>query len=380
MSSKGKALFVVHSMGVGGVESLLVNIANGLVRRGYTVDIVVTSKNLHKANHLRPEVSISCKVEKQFPFFKKIPYLKNYYEPGMWSERKTPQSLYEYFVGKEKIYDVEIAFFFGKPLKIVYGSPNINAKKILWIHSDYKYCTGCYTGFENKEDALKAYNFFDEIVCVSKGVQQSFKQVIGREHNVSIIRNLNNVPQITSLAKQVVNIEHSVFTFVAVGRLSEEKGFLRLLEVAKRLNNEGFIYDIWIVGDGVEKEGMQKYVSENRLLNVKMVGAKDNPYPYIRQADMLVSTSFHEAYGLTIAEAFILGRPVLSTDCVGPRELLDDGKYGILVENTTEGIYEGMKSVLIDKKKFTWYCDKAKERRKFFDSDSILDEIEQVIN
>lgn len=380
MRDKGKVLFVVHSMGTGGVESLLVNIANGLVSRGYMVDVVVTSKNLLTVNQLKPEICVSSREEKRFPMLQKIPYIRHYYEPGMWSQRKTPPKLYEYFVGNKKIYDVEIAFFFGKPLKIVYGSSNPNAKKILWIQMDYTHCTGCYMGFKNKHDALKAYDFFDEVICVSEGVKQSFEQVIGRTDHVSIIPNLNNEEKIKCLAQQPIHIQHSVFTFVAVGRLAEEKGFIRLLEATKRLNDEGFSFEIWIVGDGIEKETLQNYISVNHMSNVKMLGSQENPYPYIKEADMLVSTSFHEAYGLSIAEAFILEKPVLSTDCVGPRELLDNGKFGILVNNDTEGIYNGMRSVMIDRDKFAWCCDMAKERSHFFDSDIILDEIEKIIN
>ena len=175
-------------------------------------------------------------------------------------------------------------------------------------------------------------------------------------------------------------IEKLLKTIPDVGKISVLIRAQNKEEATKRLNEEGLSFEVWLIGDGKEKDLLKQYMSDNEISNVRLLGVQSNPYPYIRVADMLISTSLHEAYGLTISEAFILEKPVLSTDCVGPRELLDNGKYGILVENTTDGIYKGMREVLTEREKYVWCCERAKERAGYFESDIILDEIEKLIN
>lgn len=378
MDIKKSILFTVHSMGIGGTEVLLANIVNKLVDRGYRVDVVVTSSNMSSAFLLDEKVNIFYKEEPSFTLLKKIPYIRNFYQPGMWSERKKPSALYKYFVGSKK-YDVEIAFFFGKPLKIVYGSPNSNSKKIYWVQMDYHHCTGCYMGFRCKKDAIAAYNKFDEIICVSNGVKESFIDVIQRTKNVNVIPNLMNVEKIRQLSNETINIYRNTFTFLLVGRLEEEKGILNLLSAIKKLNEQNLHFELWIIGDGSEESTIRKYISDNKTNNVKLLGRKNNPYPYIKTVDFLVSSSLHEAYGITIAEALILGTPVISTDCVGPRELLDGGKYGVLVENSVDGIYNGMYKILLDSEFRNRMRQLAKNRQSYFDAERILDQIEDVL-
>lgn len=376
-----KILFVTHSFGIGGVETALTNLANELYKKGYDITIAVTSDNLTGADNLLPGIKLKHKDEPQFKLFKKIPYVRNFYESGMWSRRKSPQKLYKFFVGADEKYDVEIAFFFGRPLKAVYGSLNRKAKKILFIHSDYKQTgEGVFMGFYDKESAKIAYNFFDKVICVSNGVKRSFKETIGREKDVEVIYNINDCKKIKNLALEKTDMEHKRFTFVCVSRLSAEKGIIRVLESAEKLNREGFSFDVWIVGDGADRAALIDYADKNALENVTFLGNKDNPYPYIANADILVCSSSAEAYGLSVAESFILEKPVIVTDCVGPRELVGNGEYGILVENSSEGVYIGMKKVLTDKNCFEHYCKKAAERSDFFDSDKLINDIERVIN
>ena len=376
-----RVLFVVHALNVGGVGTVLTNIANGLAKKGYEITIAVTSDKIEGANKLLPQIELKHKDEPQPFALKKMLYIRNFFESGMWSRRKAPNKLYKYFVGNEKEYDIEIAFFFGRPLKVVFGSPNKQSKKILWIHTDYKYGAekGFLSGFANSNDALEAYLFFDDVVCVSKGVKQSFEEVIGRRKRVKVIHNINDLDRIKRLSVQDNHKERQCFTFVCVGRLSAEKGVIRLLESARRLKQENYLFELWIVGDGLERNNLERYADEyNMRSQVHFWGNQTNPYSYIAKADILVCPSECEAYGLVIAEAFILGKPVISTDCVGPRELLDNGKYGLLVENNMDGVYNGMKQVLDNRSVLEHYSLMAQQRQFFFEKEDIIGEIEKV--
>ena len=111
-----------------------------------------------------------------------------------------------------------------------------------------------------------------------------------------------------------------------------------------------------------------------------MTGSQDNPYPYIKSSDLLVCASYFEGYNLTVAEALILGTPVLSTNCAGPNEILDNGKYGLIVDNSEEGLYSGIKDSLDNPEKMQYYKKKARERLDFFNENKIVDKIEELLN
>jgi glycosyltransferase involved in cell wall biosynthesis len=156
------------------------------------------------------------------------------------------------------------------------------------------------------------------------------------------------------------------------------KGFDRLIKVVKRLNDENLDFDLWIVGEGADREKLERYIKENNLKNVTLLGLQSNPYKYISKADLLVCSSRYEGFNLTVAEGLILERPVLSTNCTGPTEILDDGKYGMIVENSEDGLFEGLKKLIQDKNLLEDYKEKAKLRKDFFDEDKILKEIENL--
>ena len=170
------------------------------------------------------------------------------------------------------------------------------------------------------------------------------------------------------------------FCFVCVGRLSEVKGYDRLLNIAVRLKSEGFRFRIDIVGDGLLRKELQSYINSNELDDcVTLCGNKDNPYPYIKHADWLVCASYAEGFSSVITEALIIGTPVISTDCSGTDELLGNSEYGIRCENSENGLYEAMKSVLTDDSLYIKYKKKAAEGGRRFNKEQLLQEIEQIL-
>lgn len=90
-------------------------------------------------------------------------------------------------------------------------------------------------------------------------------------------------------------------------------------------------------------------------------------------------SSYYEGYNLTVAEGIILGVPVLSTDCAGPKELLDGGKYGMIVENSADGLYLGLKQLINSPALLDEYRKKAAERKSFFDEDKLLGQFTEML-
>ena len=183
---------------------------------------------------------------------------------------------------------------------------------------------------------------------------------------------------ILGTAQEKADINKKKTTIASVGRIVDAKGYDRLINVAEKLNANGLDYDLWIIGDGSEREKLQEIVHQKNLKNVQFLGSQANPYKYMKQADLYVCSSRYEGYNLTVAEALILGVPVLSTNCTGPCEILDDGNYGVIVENGEEGLYTGIKDLLSNPDKLAYYKQKAIERKDFFNEEKIIGEIEEL--
>ena len=374
-----KVLFVVHALRIGGVGTVLTNIVNGLAERGYDITVVSTSNDVSAANSLLPQIKLKYKDEPNFGLLKKIPYIRNFYESGMWSRRQSPKKLYRYFVGTKEKYDVEIAFFFGRPLKALCGSTNCNSKKVYWVHTDYTASKGYLAGFTDKNQAISANKYADEIICVADTVRDSYEKVIGRKENVKTIYNLCDITKIASLSNQQTDANHNKFTFITVGRLSEEKGVMRLIKAVKTLQNKGCLFDLWIIGDGPEKEALETFICKNNLKNVYLFGKQSNPYSYMKKADCYVCPSYFEGFSLVLEEAVVLGLPTVTTMVSGAKELFGDNEFGMIVNNTEEGIEEGMEKMLRDKACYENYKKAVQKRSVFFNPKKILDEIESVL-
>lgn len=371
-----KILFILPSLTIGGLERVQVSIANALVRRGHDVTVMVLNPKLELANELDSRVKLIHKPYKPHRIMKKIPYIRHkYYDDGMWETRASAKKLYKYYVGKEK-YDVEIGFFRGLSVKIVSGSTNKDSVKLAWVHNDFQTCKGISNNFKSLQDAKKAYVKFDKVICVSKQAQNSFVEVIGCAEKTITIYNLLPAEEILEKAAEPLELHKQKTTICSVGRLVEQKSYDRLLNAVERLNADGLDFDLWLIGDGGERESLQKTANGKELKNVHFLGQQSNPYKYMKQADLYVCSSLYEGFNLTVAEAMILGVPVLSTECTGPCEILDNGKFGMIVKNNEEGLYQGLKTLLTDKDKLANYQEKVKQRQDFFDENRICNEIE----
>ncbi|MBO4897366.1 MAG: glycosyltransferase [Clostridia bacterium] len=374
-----KVLFLAPSLGIGGMERVLITIANKLSENGYDVTVMTLNPDMSLADKLSPKVKVCRKPYKEH-FGNRIPYIRHkFYDDGMWETRASAKTLYKYYVGDEK-YDVEIAFFRGLCIKIISGSVNKNAAHLAWVHSDFLKCKGIGNNFKSFDDVKKAYNMFDSIVCVSKQARESFTEKIGRSENVYTIYNPLPVNEILELKEKECPLKKDRFTIMSVGHLLPVKGYDRLLAATKKLCDDGFCFDLWIIGFGKEQENLEKYISENDLTNVKLLTNKENPYAYMREADLYVCSSRYEGYNLAVAEALLCGMSVISTDCTGPSEILDKGKYGMIVENSEEGLYNGLKCLLNNKEKLQEYKKLTEERKSFFDVDVIIRQIIDLFN
>ena len=370
-----KILFVLPSLKIGGLEKVQITIANALAERNYDITIIALNPECDLLDQLDGRVNYIYKPYRPHPIMRRIPYIRNkFYDDGMWEIRASAKKLYKYYVGKEK-YDVEIAFFRGLPIKIISGSTNENSIKLAWVHSDFKKCGGITNNFRNIKETKKAYSKFDKIVCVSKQAKESFDTVIGIVEKSLVINNLMPIENILSAAKEHLILNKKNIAVLSCGHLIELKGYSRLLRVIKKLNSENYCFDFFLIGFGEEEKKLKDYVDSNSITNVHFLGKQDNPYKYMKKSDIYVCSSYYEGFPLTVAEAVINEMAVISTDCSGSKEILDNGKYGIVVENSEEGLYNGIKMLLDNPEKIQYYKEKARERLDFFNEEKIINKI-----
>lgn len=376
-----RILFVLPSLGVGGMERALITIANQLSDHGYEVTVCILDDITDLSDELDKRVRLLHKPYKSH-LGQKIPYIRHkLYDDGMWEKRATPRQLYQYYVGDER-FDVEIAFFKGRAVKIISGSTNRNAAHLAWVHNDYRKVGGYQSCFKNKRQVYEAYTRFDRVVCVSQQAREGFIEAVGDTGNTVTVYNMLPVSRIKALSdeKAEFDIRRGRLHLVIIARLLDEaKGQLRLVNAVSRLHDEGYDISLAIVGGGADEQRIRDRIKHRSASSyITMTGSQRNPYPYIKEADLLVCASYYEGFNLTVAEALILDTPVLSTDCTGPNEILDGGKYGMIVENSGEGLYQGLKTLQDNPDMLREYGEKAKQRRDFFDEEKIFGQITRL--
>ena len=277
--------------------------------------------------------------------------------------------------------DVEIAFCEGYVTKLL-SQANSQSKKIAWVHIDLLYYPWpIELGiFRDVEDERRAYSSFDKIVCVSQTVENSFHNKYGL-NNTCTIYNPIDIEAIRQNAGNPVCNNGKPIRIISIGRLAHQKGYDRLLEVAKQLYDEGYKFYLTILGEGVERQSLENYIEKNSMASyVSLPGFSENPYKQLINSDMFVCSSRAEGFSLVIAEALLLGIPVISTYCSGPNELLDGGSLGLLVENSENGIYQGLKSALQNKGRMTDFIEVARKRIIDFSPSIIIHQIETLID
>lgn len=189
------------------------------------------------------------------------------------------------------------------------------------------------------------------VVAVADEVADSYVRRYALAKRPRVIANLTEADQVVACGlKPAPPPLRSGTRLAFVGRISQEKGLRRLIAALARLRREGRTdWSLDIVGDGDERLACERLAAAEGLGDfVRFAGVQENPQPFLRAADLLVVPSYHEGCPCVIAEALLNGTAVLATDCGGTRTALRGGRWGRLVENTDEGLCEGLRQALDD--------------------------------
>lgn len=378
---KKKILIRIGSLRHGGAEKVLVTFLKNLPKDKYEIDLLL---NLYSGKYL-PEVPswinvlylnkgemITTNRLQDIP----VKAFRVIYQKML---KMFPSLLYQ-FILKGKKYDIEFAAIHGFRDEIL-NSTLKSSKKLIWIHNDLKK-TELY---HYTDDEIRKFFGFDKIMVISEKIQQDFESLAKTEQEKNkIVRIYNPLDTEEILKKSEVGTrksESEVPVFISVGTVFPQKGFDRLLRVHKRLFEEGFKHRIQILGDGYDFENIKKLQKDLGVSATStLFGFTDNPYPFIKNADFYILSSRYEGFPTVLFEAITLKKKIIATDVSGVREMLENGKLGLIVENSEDGIYEGMKKALQNPESFNEYEEHLKDYEMPFNLENSVNSIIKILD
>lgn len=366
-----RLLFIMDSMGKGGAEKILANLLSNLDYSRYEVDLLLNTakgevylEKLPEAVHVFYVKDI-FRLAKLYRIMCKVSYRIHCYPLLFFLRRlfiKYPS------FNKRGKYDGVISFLENIPVFLhSFWQNNEETFHVSWIHCDP--LSGYKFAFPQLHE--KFYRRMDRIITVTEAAKKSFLNVYDiRQEKVNVIYNPIDKESII-VDSNAFSAEKRKFTIGFVGRLYKRADCL--VRVARLFKDAGYDLEFWFLGDaGILTDLCRELVVEDCCV---FYGFRKNPYPYMKTMDIYISTSDAEAYSLTVAEACCLGRPVVSTRTIGPSELLDNGRYGILTDFDDQSIFLALKSLIDDPELRHYYEKQALERSRLFDLSHPMNQI-----
>lgn len=215
--------------------------------------------------------------------------------------------------------------------------------KAAFIHCDYEQ----FGGYDKRQERI--YKQFDRIVCVSEACKNSFIRMFPKlKEKCCVCENFINKKEIQEKIEDgYYKYNDNFCSIVTVCRLSDEKGLLRVVDALGELYREGYSNFKWtIVGDGPEYKNIKTSIEKNKLQDyINLVGQKSNPFYYVKDAKFFLLPSLHEAAPMVFGECQALGVPIVTTNTISAKELVEDRGLGIVCENNKLGIYSIIKDI-----------------------------------
>ena len=361
-----KVLFGITSLGLGGAERVLVDIVNKLGSK-YDITIFTIYSNGEMEKQLNPNVKLKSLINKRYEDLSKME--KVLVPIKIMLGRK---NIYKKNIKQD--YDIEIAFLEG-PVTRLFVCKNNQAKKVAWVHNDITkvFGSGIKASIKKKTDK-KIYASYDKLIFVSKDNKDKFEQVYKLDNSKEVIYNYIDIDAVIekSNSKMDIEFEKNTLNIVTVARLVEQKAIDRLVNVHSKLMENGLEHKIYVIGDGPERANLESVIQEKKVSNsFILLGKRENPYPYIKNADCFALLSNFEGYPMVLLEAQILEKFIIITDTAA-RETLQNYENCMIVGNNEEDIYNGLKNVIANK-------DFGNANTNKYNNADIIESIEKVI-
>lgn len=358
---KKKLLLVGNNLAIGGVQRSLINLLYE-IKDIYDITLFIFSNSGEYKNCIPPQVKV---IEAQ-------PYLRLL---GISQTRSKSMGAKFYVIRATLViyskifsnhfpirlltsteerpsdfFDIAISYWHNDIEGQLFGGCNefvlkrVNAKlKITFLHCDFLNFGG------NTPRNRKVYENFDKIAAVSEGCRQSFIDAVpSLAKKTFCVYNCHNYSEFIFMANtNPVQYSKNTLNIVTVARLGAEKGILRGIAVISRLVKEGYNISWHIVGDGPQKKEIQAKINDSDTSKcIYLHGKQENPYRFIKNADLLLLPSFHEAAPMVFNEAKCLGIAIMTTNTTSAKEMVVEENEGFVCENSENGIYKALKNIM----------------------------------
>ena len=364
-----KILFLIPNLGHGGAERVLVNLVNHMDKSKYDI----TVQTMFDVGIYRDKLAAHVKYKGGFPWY----FRGNTIVYKLFS----PRFLFKRHVKEH--YDIIVSYLEGPSARVVSGCNDNTVKLVCWIHGEQHTIKYLSSVFRNENEALNSYRKFHRIACVAETVKDDFSSLVPLEAPIEVIYNCVETDVIRAKKSEAIDdvlFSKDVVNICSVAKLMKIKGYDRLVNIQRKLKDEGIPTHVYIIGKGEELEPLTAQVRENGLeQDWTFVGFRDNPYKYVAACDLYVCSSRREGFSTAVTESLIVGTPVVSTDCSGARELLgENNEYGIVTGNDENALYSGLKRMLTEDGLLAHYKKQAEIRGMQFQIDQTVQQAEKM--
>lgn len=366
---KKRILFLIHDLGQGGAEKVLVNLVNNMDRSKFDISVTVLFGGGVNEQFLAPDIHFRAVFPKEVPGNSKLMKLLS------------PRQLHALCVKEH--YDIEVSYLEGPSARVISGCPCPDTKLVSWIHVEQHTMQKLAGSFRSPKEARECYERFDQTICVSNYVHDDFCQILNFSKPCCVLYNTVESEKILDLSTETApKLQHDdSIRFVAVGSLKPSKGYDRMLRIVKRLRDEQSPVHLYILGIGPLQQELEQYISQEKLHGaVTLLGYDTNPYKYVAKCDLFICASFAEGFSTAATEALIVGTPVCTVEVSGMKEMLgENNEWGIVTENAEEALYRGIKRLLDDPALLAHYKEKAAQRGKTFSTENTVRAVEEML-
>lgn len=332
-----KILYYYSKLNIGGAERSTVRLLNGFVMQGHDVSLLLRWDGGTLESELNPQIK-RIYLKKTHPEKCKVRKIMSF---GF----ETAASVIRGRLLKKNDYDICISGLFGYNPRLLLT--NIKAKQYYQLLRNDVSKTGDYG---KTREYMHCYGYkFDAYIGVSKYTTESFRKIYPQfADRAHTIYNVLADCTFDNAFNPFVDYEDKM-KILTVCRLADKaKGLYRMVHVCKDLRKTFGDSFVWfIVGDGPDREELKRKIASAGIQNQMIIcGEQSNPFPYYIHADLVAVLSYYEGLCGVVNEAKIMERPVIATEFSGIHEQIKSGINGIIVENNTEAIVNGLKDLM----------------------------------
>lgn len=325
---KKNIAFFTKSLDIGGIERAIINYVNNIDYNKYNVTLFLENKEGMYLNEINKNVNI-------------IDFNLN----------RNKNFIMRKFINAFKLFKFSIIyhnkFYFAANFATYLKSGAILSKRFsknnaIWFHGNY---------WTNTEEANKFLKYvrakkYKKIVFVSNKLKEKYLDIYNSNQLLYVINNPVNYKDMLEKSNEKINEKKNKIIILNVGRHEEKaKKLTILLNSVKRLLDQKYDFELWMVGDGPDTNLYKNLVKKLKIEeNVKILGKKSNVYPYFKICDAVILSSIEEGNPVVYLESKVFNKPIVSTNVSDSKEELNG--FGIVTDTNEESFYKGLKKFL----------------------------------